>query len=367
MAQAINLFNSLRSQLTFDNLSNIGVGTFNDLCTYAKSSTTMNRMMGAATNLYSQVTLPDAILVTTAVCGAFALLGLYACCCRRREPTAQEIAHLDQTLDSLFTQMITNEDKDLNKLCGKNYRNAFASFLKLGGAKRLPEQFNKLQLLKEMLDKGLVESADVELYHEVIALKQNVTKISSRVDFSEDAGTFAALHERLQNGDLSFNSIIASKLEEVRGRLDASPYSRKGLNRALDALFVDIPFAESVDSLIERKEELLALFEDMVHESGDRKGKFQTEFSKFELLRIILETKQPNPAENQLFHHICVLQGTVKKIQNSADFKAAGLEFKALLAKANSAHFAFESVIDGKLEEIKQALMASPFYKKKTA
>lgn len=367
MAQAISFFNSLRSQFDLDNLKNMGMGAYRDLYAFATSSPMMNRMMVATTNLYSQATTPQGMMVIAAVGGTFAMLGLYACCCRKREPTAQEIAHLDQTLDNLFVEMTSNLDGDLNKLCGKTYRDAFASFLKLGGQKRLPEQFNKLQLLKEILHKGLVESADVDLGHETLLLKQYVRNISSRADFSEELRTYYALLERSQNADLLFSPIIHSQLEEIRELLDASPFSRKGLNRALDALFADIPFAESADSLIERKEELLALFKLMVQDSGRRKEAFQTELSKFQLLMIILETKQPNPAENQLFHHICALQGKVNEIKNGSDLKAAMIQFKALLAKANGSHFAFESVIDGKLEEIKQALMASPFYKKKIA
>lgn len=258
--------------------------------------------------------------------------------------------------------MIANAEKNLNKLCGKEYRAAFALNQKLGGKKQLPEESQKIQVLQALLDKKDVNSPDVKLYQDIAGLSRNVRKISSQDHFNEDLTTFSKLRESVEDADLLFRPILKLKLEEVRQQLNASIYSRAGLNKAIDDLFADIPYAKDANDLIQRKEKLLAIFDNMIEEvPSEERQNFEPFFRKFNLLKTILQTNQPNPPENVLFNNICVLQENIKGIKSVDDFRKHAAKLKTLVDKANSSNFVFESLIDQRLQVIQQALIASAF------
>ncbi|HSW72130.1 MAG TPA: hypothetical protein VLG44_01815 [Chlamydiales bacterium] len=141
-------------------------------------------------------------------------------------------------------------------------------------------------------------------------------------------------------------------------------------NKALDELFVEIH--ERVGNDMGRfqttYDKLLRSFVTRVRPLGKlEQKKFQNEFNKFKLIKELLAKPRASNKEGELFTRISKLQKAIQKIGSESAFRSCAQELRLLVQEANRSTLVFSSLIDSKLEGIRQTLMKTSFYKKPIA
>lgn len=139
------------------------------------------------------------------------------------------------------------------------------------------------------------------------------------------------------------------------------------LNKALDDLFADIHERAGNDMghFQTRYDRLLGPFLTKVKPlAKQEQQKFQKEFNKFKALKELLAKPTASNKESGLFARASKLQKAIQKIGSQESFRSCAKELSLLVKEAKGSPLIFSSVIDSKLEGIRQTLMKSSFYKK---
>lgn len=95
----------------------------------------------------------------------------------------------------------------------------------------------------------------------------------------------------------------------------------------------------------------------------EEREEFRQEYNKFELLKKFFdESSKEVPREMKRFKEICILLNKVKQGDTEEHFIEDLRNFELFARVAKRSEFAFPSLVSAKLEEVRLALRASPFY-----